>query len=65
MYMTTPIFSIFCIDFRYDTLTSNFFQEIGLTNSYFAATAAGAALPVGYECSCSNICKKSNCKKNI
>jgi hypothetical protein len=61
--MTTPIFSIFCIDFRYDNLTANFFQGIGLTNQYFAATAAGGALPVGYECSCSNICKKGKCKK--
>ena len=62
--MSIPIFSIFCIDFRYDNLTADFFQEIGLTNLYFAATAAGAALPVGYKCSCYNICKKSNCKKN-
>ena len=56
-----PIFSIFCIDFRYDNLTANFFQGIGLVNSYFAATAAGAALPLGYKCSCSDICKKGNC----
>jgi len=56
-----PIFSIFCIDFRYDNLTANFFQGIGLINSYFAATAAGAALPLGYKCSCSDICKKGKC----
>ncbi len=62
--MSTPIFSIFCIDFRYDNLTAEFFQGVGLINSYFAATAAGAALPVGYKCSCSNICTKSKCKKD-
>ncbi len=57
-----PIFSVFCIDYRYDNLTANFFQGIGLLNSYFAATAAGAALPLGYKNSCSNICKKCTCK---
>jgi hypothetical protein len=64
--MTTPIpiFSIFCIDFRYDSLTADFFKGLGLTNSYFSATAAGAALPVGYKCSCSNICEKRKCKKD-
>jgi hypothetical protein len=62
--MSVPIFSVFCIDFRYDNLTANFFQGIGLINSYFAATAAGAALPLGYKCSCSEICKKGKCKPN-
>ncbi len=60
--MSVPIFSIFCIDFRYDNLTASFFQGTGLTNSYFAATAAGAALPLGYKCSCSELCKKGKCK---
>ena len=62
--MSAPIFSIFCIDFRYDNLTANFFQGTGLLNSYFAATAAGAALPLGYKCSCSELCKKGKCKPN-
>jgi hypothetical protein len=59
--MSVPIFSVFCIDFRYDNLTANFFQGVGFVNSYFAATAAGAALPLGYKCSCSEICKKGKC----
>ena len=56
-----PIFSVFCIDFRYDKLTADYFQSIGLLNSYFAATAAGAALPLGYKCSCSCLCTKGAC----
>lgn len=59
--MSVPIFSVFCIDFRYDNLTADFFQGIGLINSYFAATAAGAALPLGYKCSCAELCKKCKC----
>jgi hypothetical protein len=60
--MSIPIFSVFCIDYRYDNLTANFFQGTGLLNSYFAATAAGAALPLGYKCSCTELCKKGKCK---
>jgi hypothetical protein len=59
--MTPPIFSIFCIDFRYDNLTAEFFQKTGLLNSYFASTAAGGALSLGYKCSCSRLCKKDKC----
>lgn len=59
--MSVPVFSIFCIDYRYDTLTSKYFEGIRLTNSYFAATAAGAALSLGYKCSCSDLCKKGKC----
>lgn len=63
--MKVPTFSIFCIDYRYDDLTSNFFQSIGLRNSYFAATTAGGALSLGYNCSCSKgSCKKDDCKPN-
>jgi hypothetical protein len=61
MSSQTPIFSIFCIDFRYDNLTANFFQGTGLLNSYFAATAAGAALPLGYKYTCSDLCNKGRC----
>jgi len=62
--MSVPIFSVFCIDFRYDRLTADFFKGIGLVNSYFAATAAGAALPLGYKCSCFKICRRSKCNPN-
>jgi hypothetical protein len=54
-----PIYSVFCIDFRYDTLTADYFDAIGLQN--FAATAAGAALPLGYKCSCSCLCTEGSC----
>lgn len=64
MTLNVPIFSIFCIDYRYDNLTANFFQGIGLINSYFAATAAGGSLALGYKCSCSELCKKGKCKPN-
>ena len=57
-----PIFSVFCIDFRYDKLTADYFQSIGLLNSYFAATAAGAARPLGYKCSCSCLCTEGSCE---
>ena len=56
-----PIFSVFCIDFRYDKLTADYFQSDNLLNSYFAATAAGGALPLGYTCSCSCLCAKGSC----
>jgi hypothetical protein len=63
--MSVPTFSIFCIDYRYDDLTSNFFQTIGLRNSYFAATTAGGALSLGYKCSCSKgSCQENDCKPN-
>jgi hypothetical protein len=61
MSLNVPIFSVFCIDFKYDNLTANFFQGIGLLNSYFAATAAGATLPFGYKYSCSELYKKGKC----
>jgi len=53
-----PIYSIYCIDFRYDYLTALFFKGIGLQDSYFTATAAGGGLSLGYNCSCN--CSISN-----
>src|SRR5580692_8134594 len=44
-----PIFASYCIDYRYDGLSSEFFKAIGYENSYFLATNAGAALPLGYK----------------
>lgn len=51
-----PIFASYCIDFRYDALSSEFLKAIGYENSYFLATNAGAALPLGYKKSCENDC---------
>jgi len=53
---TVPIFACYCIDFRYDALSSAFLNDIGYTNSYFLATNAGAALPLGYK-----YCRHSCC----
>ncbi|AYV83129.1 MAG: hypothetical protein Hyperionvirus4_94 [Hyperionvirus sp.] len=55
-----PIFASYCIDYRYDALASNYLREIGFPNSYYLATNAGAALPLGYKKSCKNI--KCNCE---
>src|SRR5437016_7643459 len=52
-----PIFASYCIDFRYDAISGEFLREIGYANSYFLATNAGAALPLGYK----NSCKKIRC----
>jgi len=56
-----PIYSVFCIDYRYDRLTADYFKAVGLSNLYFAATAAGAALPLGYPCYCSCSCTSGSC----
>ena len=49
---SVPIFTTYCIDYRYDALSSEFFKQIGLGNSYFLSTTAGAALCLGYEKDC-------------
>lgn len=63
-----PIYACYCIDFRYDALSSEFLREIGFANSYFLATNAGAALPLGYDRSCKEIRpagqKQQRCKDN-
>jgi hypothetical protein len=57
--------NVCCIDYRYDALTTEYFQTIGLRDTYFLATTAGAALCLGYEKYCSDICnKKSRCCKS-
>jgi hypothetical protein len=58
-----PIFAISCIDFRFDYLTAIFFEGIGLQNSYFNASVAGAGLSLGYNDSCS--CNKENKDMNL
>jgi hypothetical protein len=58
-----PVFAISCIDFRFDYLASKFFKGIGLQNSYFNASVAGAALSLGYTQSCS--CNKDNKDMNL
>lgn len=57
-----PIFSIFCIDYRFDAMVANFYQNIGKEYDYFACTVAGGSMPLGYEKYCKNECIK--CKKS-
>ena len=61
--MTIPdqktYFNIFCIDKRFDALTTEYFQFIGFTANYYLGTTAGSALPLGYQQYCSEIC---NCE---
>ena len=56
---STPIFVIYCIDYRYDSMSSKYFSEIGYDDLYFLATGAGGSLSLGY----TNYCK-NNCSKN-
>lgn len=55
-----PIFVTYCIDYRYNAISAEFFDEIDYENSYYLSTNAGASLPLGYEEACKNINK---CKK--
>ena len=57
---TTPIFSIFCIDYRFDALIATFYEAIGKEFNYFACTSAGGALSLGYEKYCKKICNSCN-----
>ena len=49
-------FNIFCIDKRFDVLTTEYFQAIGFAANYYLGTTAGSALPLGYKQYCSEIC---------
>lgn len=55
---TVPIFSIFCIDYRFDAMVADFYQGIGKDFDYYACTVAGGALPLGYKNYCKNKCSK-------
>lgn len=59
-----PIFASYCIDYRYDALSSEFLKQIGFENSYFLATNAGAALPLGYDKSCKCIRRPDDCQED-
>lgn len=55
------IMTVFCIDKRFDFLTTDYFQKIGLKYNYYLLTTAGSSLCLGYENYCKNIC---NCNCN-
>jgi len=58
------IYSVCCIDYRYDALTTNYFNAIGLEQRYFLATTAGGALALGYKNYCNNNCNNCSCTCN-
>ena len=58
-----PIFSIFCIDYRFDAMIATFYENIGKEFDYFACTSAGGALSLGYEQFCKNKCSTCNISK--
>jgi hypothetical protein len=49
-------FNIFCIDKRFDVLTTQYFQSIGFTTNYYLGTTAGSGLCLGYKEYCDEIC---------
>ena len=51
------IFSIFCIDYRFDAYIATFYENINQEFNYFACTGAGGALSLGYRKYCSEKCK--------
>ena len=57
---SVPLFSIFCIDFRFDAFVADFYKGIGRELSYYASTVAGGAMPLGYKKYCKQVC--NGCK---
>lgn len=53
-------FNIFCIDKRFDALTTEYFQYVGFIDNYYLGTTAGSGLVLGYQQYCSEICN-CNC----
>ncbi len=56
-----PIFTTYCIDYRYDALSSDFLRNIGFANAYYLATNAGAGLPLDYHKTCATYRHGKNC----
>ena len=59
-----PIYAAYCIDYRYDALSSEFLRQIKYGDSYYLATAAGAALALGYKDYCKNDCCSCSCSSS-
>ena len=55
-----PVFSIFCIDYRFDAMIAEFYKSINREYDYFACTVAGGAMPLGYSAYCCKDCCKNN-----
>jgi hypothetical protein len=57
MIDTTKIyFNTFCIDKRFDLLTTKYFDAIGFSENYYIGTTAGSGLCLGYSEYCKEIC---------
>jgi len=53
-------FCVACIDKRFDKLLTSYLNTIS-GNDYYLGTVAGAALPLGYICSCKKLCSSNGC----
>lgn len=53
--MSVPIYSAMCIDYRFDALSTAFFQS-AYPQGYYLATAAGGGLSLGYPKYCAKGC---------
>jgi hypothetical protein len=51
-----PIAVLFCIDYRFDALATEYLNKIGLGRHYYNITAAGASLLIGRDQYCKEIC---------
>lgn len=62
--------SIVCIDYRFDYLTTEYFDAIGQRENYFLLSTAGSSLCLGYTdyvnqiCNCRYITPKHSCCNN-
>jgi hypothetical protein len=57
--MTEPLkifFNVYCIDVRFDFLTTEYFRISGFRQNYYVGTTAGGSLPLGYNKYCTEIC---------
>ena len=62
--LSPPMYAAYCIDYRYDALSSEFLRQIKYGDSYYLATAAGAALSLGYKDYCKNECCSCSCSSS-
>jgi hypothetical protein len=58
--MAPLLFSISCIDFRFDAMVAEFYKSINKEYNYFTCSVAGGAMALGY----STYCCKNDCKNN-
>jgi len=57
--------SLFCIDKRFDYLTTEYFDSMDLRYNYYSITSAGSVLSLSYEKYCKGICNcRCKCDKN-